>query len=365
MKKIRYKERIRNNRCAHLRNNRHAVHIQKVREQRRRELHEFIVRKSGEQTLAHNTGRPVKDLALPPILSLTSAYDDTLAFLNEFRQCALQQRRVVRLDFTTLEHISPAAGLVLVAELDRWRRRFGFKPRVIDVDRWDANIRRLLEEMGFFRVLEVNNPPSSMPEDVTSPDVTFIGFRSRKEAYGEDARALRLELEEAVGAIVPNKGSLFRAVSEAMTNSLQHAYPPFMKNNARIEYRRWWMSGSYERSRKILRVLFFDQGVGIPATLPRNHKREHIHQILDRLGLARGDAAMIQTAIEIGRSATQKPHRGKGLGEIQKLVDQFAEGRLRILSGRGEYIYVSHTGVTLVKHHAPLGGTLIQWEVAL
>ena len=63
------------------------------------------------------------------------------------------------MDFTTLREITPAAALILAAEIDRWRRLTDIQPTVLDVDDWDPAIARLLHDMGLFELVEAQNPP--------------------------------------------------------------------------------------------------------------------------------------------------------------------------------------------------------------
>ena len=354
--------------------NRQIIHAKKsaarkLSERRKRHrgrvdaLREHLATLTDEKTQTKGR-RTRRELVLPEVLSLSSNYDRFVQVIREFRKSARGGRRPAALDFKNIRKVSPAAALVLVAELDRWRRLSGGKLRAVDLELWDPEVRQLLQEMGFFKVLEVGNAPILDNERLDS-DTTLIQFRTEDMVIGETAVRVREDIEAVLGGEVPNRRELFRAVSEAMTNSLQHAYPPHLRRDKTCAYNRWWMAGSYRRSKKLLRILFYDQGVGIPKTLPRKFPMEKIRGFFTNLGIQRDDASMIQAAIELTRSSTEQPHRGKGLPEIQRFVSDFQDARLRILSGRGEYIYISKGKTSLISHAIPLGGTLIQWEIGL
>ncbi|MCJ9428155.1 hypothetical protein [Kordiimonas marina] len=305
-------------------------------------------------------------LALPAQLSLSHNYEETVSFLHDFRKCIFEDRCPLQLDFTTLKHVSPGAALVLVAEIDRWRKLFKFRPKAVDLEKWDTKIRHLLKQMGFFNVLNVSNAPTDELSEVdAAPDGViseFLEFTSSDKVVGELAISLRQKLEELAGEGMPERGGLYRSISEAMTNVLKHAYPDEIRNSVSCLPDRWWMSGSFRRDQRRMTVMFFDQGVGIAKTLPRRFGWEQIQGFLAKLGLTQDDASMIRAAMEMGRSQTGMPYRGKGLPDIRALIDKLGEGRLRIVSGAGHYQYTSETDVTLKNHSKSLGGTLIQWD---
>ncbi|WP_409743606.1 hypothetical protein [Ferrovibrio sp.] len=275
---------------------------------------------------------------------------------------SLRRNRPLRLDFTTLREVSPAASLVLAAELDRWRRIRQFRPRVLDYEKWDAEISRLLYEMGLFDLLQVSNPPLHL--GAGEPSVSFIRFRSHVGAAGDEAKQLRLSLEALTGRL-PNTRVLYRALSEAMSNVRHHAYPNHVPRwPAPILKDRWWMAGSYEHVSGRLRILFYDQGWGIPRTLVREHGIEQVRQVLNLFNLVPDDdAKMIKAALNLGRTRTGNPHQGKGLPDMLKLASQRPGATLRILSGKGEYIYTCDGPEQLRVLTVPLDGTLIQWEM--
>lgn len=303
---------------------------------------------------------PVFSLELPDELSLTTNYDETLLFFTRLRR-SIKERRRARLEFTTLRKLSPAASLMLAAELDRWRRLFAVKPRVIDYDNWDPDVRRMLQEMGLFELLSVGNPPLTEPGP---KDPRLIRFRSDDRAVGDHAIELRKQLEHLAGPI-GSRSQLFRGLSEAMTNVLRHAYPKDGKYELSVLPNRWWMSGSVDPGTRTLRAMFFDQGVGIPSTLPRTKGIELLRGFMADLGLIDDDASRIKAAMQMGRSRTGRPHRGKGLPDMCDLIDSVQRGSLRIVSGKGEYIYNGSGLEQLQTHKRSIGGTLIQWEIEL
>ena len=304
-----------------------------------------------------------RSLMLPNTLSFEKNYKETTIFFDNLRDAA-KKRALLKIDFTTLQEVGPAAVLVLAAELDCWRLGCGQKIRVLDIDKWNQSIRHILDEMGLFDLVRVENRPPVL--DSCRPSTHFIRFKSSDVADGDLARDLRADLEAVTGRI-PGWQHLYRGLAEAMTNVRQHAYPRSgHETSARGKIRKWWMCGAYDQRRKVLTCSFFDRGVGIPATLPRKHARERIRGVLNKLGLPRDDASLIAAATAMGRTSTGAEHQGRGLSDVMEFVRRSGSGgRLRILSRRGRYLYDGRGKPDTVLLPSSIGGTLIEWEITL
>ncbi len=124
------------------------------------------------------------------------------------------------------------------------------------------------------------------------------------------------------------------------------------------------MAGSIDQDKREFMIMFYDQGVGIPVTVPRKHPIEHWGGLLSDLGLVPNDANMIKAATLLGRSRTGEEHRGYGLQDVINIVKICEKGEVRILSGRGEYCYRSDGSEVSRNHKRNLGGTLIQWHLS-
>ena len=95
-----------------------------------------------------------KRIPLPANFSLDDDRDAVLGFIEELRQQGVRDQTRIFADFCPLRHVGAAGALVLAAELDRWRKLKGIRLRAIDHKKWDPEIRRLMNEMGLFEVLD-------------------------------------------------------------------------------------------------------------------------------------------------------------------------------------------------------------------
>lgn len=174
---------------------------------------------------------------------------------------------------------------------------------------------------------------------------------------------MRDQLHDLCGA-VPNRFGFFDALCEAMSNVVHHAYQDEDPNGLpRIPGNRWWMTADFDLDKHVLRIAFLDQGVGIPARLPRSGLGEALSGILSKLG-RNDDAARIDAALQYGRSSTGQPGRGKGFHDMEMFVDFNNDNWMRVLSGHGECVYRSGRFEPR-RHELAVVGTIIEWSLVL
>ena len=300
-------------------------------------------------------------LELPSDLSLERNYDEVMNFFADFRSYTIDKKQLVYVDFRPVRRVSAAASLILAAELDRWHKTSRRTLQIRDAAEWDPDVFRLLNEMGLYDLLSVINKPP--PQQ--SGNQKFIKFRSSNLVLGELAVSLREDLVQIFGDdSFARRRLLYEALVEAMSNSRRHAYPEDFPKSLSTPIGLWWMSGAYNPNNKTLTVMFYDQGVGIPATIPRKGRWEHLRGWLAEKGLSDDDASRIKASIELGATQTKEPHRGLGMQRnILRYVEGHPNDRLRILSAKGEYIYHGDGTDEFKNHTRSLGGTLIQWEL--
>ena len=325
-----------------------------------------------------NGGRPqaprignvnyTESIDCPPNMSLAENFDGVTEVLEKIRWHSTRQRNErVYINFKEIEQISPGAALVVAAELDRWNHLIhqrGRKLRAVDVEDWHDDVRDRLEDMGFFGLLHVQ---VRAREDRDGSGTRYIRFRSGRRVEGKAVEDLRtLDLEPFFRNNVPNRRRLYAAVTEAMTNVVHHAYGQDASFSTRPH---WWLSASHNVEEGEIRILLYDQGVGIPATLPRKF-RERMQQLLQDV-VRPTDAHVIQAAHELARTATEQRHRGHGLQrDVRRYVESVdCVSAYRVTSLRGQYTWRKGpdgaTQESRRNYRRPLPGTLIEWRLTL
>jgi hypothetical protein len=169
--------------------------------------------------------------------------------------------------------------------------------------------------MGLFELLKLppleNNSPTN--------DTTFLKFISGKNSEGEKAKQLRENIERVIGKSLEQKLHLFDGLTEAFTNTTQHAYD---KDNSK-EFDKWWITASYKQEDKKLIVSMYDRGNSIPTTMHTDKKWSWIW--LDERKRTK-HSKLIKIAMETSfknkntRTKTEEPNRGKGLKQLLDFI---------------------------------------------
>jgi hypothetical protein len=280
------------------------------------------------------------------------------------------------LDFTTIKECGPAAALSLASEFHRSRLIVPWIIPLIDIDRWRGNVVGMLDEIGFFDLLEIQHPRKELPESETRVVKFSSGEMVESNAGGKLLEALAqiiksLDREEELDAtLAASRKRLFGALVEATENTRVHAYEG-VDDPAAVH--RWWMTGAVDRAKKELTIMVYDQGISIPASLPLWKGYPWIHKAFSRmLGQVppAEDQSYDGTRIRLAMgaplsSSSGLPYRGKGFPAYKDVVHQCRSGRLRIISRRGEFIYETGKRARAKVLETPLLGTLVEWNLSV
>ncbi len=301
----------------------------------------------------------------PENLSFTYNRDVTQKFFQNMRteiDVAISERRRLMVDPAPIKSINPAAALCLLAEFDRWQRLWGVgRLRPVTLRTWHQPVVRRLSDMGFFELLK-----TPVPEALRSggPGANrFIRFVTDVVADTQHSVTFRREVGAPLSETSQLSLTLYRSLCEAIANAVEHAYPNPTTFPDRVG-KRWWLMGSVDTDQNRLRVVVLDHGISIPGSLPNSRRWPEISKLIQIFTGEPTDGALIEAAMEYGRSRLETPQRGKGLGDIIALSDASPQNRLRIFSRNGYYVRtngLSHSGVS----RYPINGTLIEWDLAL
>ncbi|QOV67787.1 hypothetical protein [Citrobacter sp. BDA59-3] len=314
-------------------------------------------------------------LTLPPEMDFSDNYAVTVQHINAIRM--LSERKglpnasyqLASVNFHNLKKISTSAALVLTAELSKWddaiRQRL--TPRI---DGWDKDILRNFYELGFFELFKKSRNLKLDFEELKSSDngKRFVKYLKGKCGEIAKTKVLKREIIELVGEAIEKWIFLHSGLSEAITNVSHHAYPV---DSGFKEYdKNWYLTGSYDIDSKVLKIVFYDQGVGIPKTLPASKVWEKALSVLAKIPVMERfrDEELLKAAVELDRTSTDENDRGKGLQDLLEFIRQRENGYLSIMSLKGLYKHSMNQGVTKVKTESfasPICGTLIIWSVSL
>lgn len=270
-------------------------------------------------------------------------------------------------DLSCVRNISPEFALMLAAEYERLHDLTGWRSSAIDAHKWHMDVFSLLEDIGYFRLLEIRRSPAI---GNLTPNTVVLKFRSAKMANGTETGKLIDALERIANEHLPNSSvdfdRLAGAVLEGITNTKQHAYPAELAKTFRFT-NRWWATGVIDKDDRRISAIIYDQGASIPATIMKAPWFPRLVDAVKRLTSWRNfendDGALIAGAMAVGRSHTKLPHRGKGLADMESFMRTCNKGRLSIRSRSGEYISNAVGDTKKLTHSSPIPGTLVQWDV--
>jgi hypothetical protein len=313
-------------------------------------------------------------LDLPATMNFSSDYELTALYLMAIRRLATKapSRRRLHLgsvNFEGLRDISTSAALVLTAELSKWEDtiRAKLKPQI---SRWDPFILAKFHDLGFFELFNISVLDGYENKSEYTQESKVVKYIKGHTGDLAKTRFLKDQIRLIVGEEVNKWVFLNTGLSEAITNVTHHAYPIDDNGSFAAKDKTWYLTGSFNASSKELKVVFYDQGIGIPKSLPASDVWERALKYLAKFSLLeqKRDSTMLKAAVELSRTSTGEADRGKGLQDLLEFVKQRGDGYLSIISHRGLYKYTVSGGASTVKsgHFGnPIRGTLIIWQTTL
>lgn len=308
---------------------------------------------------------PARLIHAPSKLCFDENYDEMLGFIRDvqflfYSRNYRSAKSLFVVDLSNVREVYLDAALVLSAEYHRGLiSKPGYRPPIDDLD-WPPRVRKLLEMLGFYKLVRSLSRSSDGQDDVPF-EIKFVPFVHGFDVRGELVDELIEKLKDAAGA-TPKRIATYGALLEAIKNVRNHAYPQTAAPQLPPRVEAWWGAGAYYPRRGTLAFAMLDQGIGIPATLPARSIWDAVKRLCPP---EFNDSDVIAGAIELGRTSTGLLERGNGLWTICRLVTELPGSHVRILSGRGELIYASDGSVDKKLHDNPFCGTLIEWSLVL
>lgn len=312
---------------------------------------------------------------LPEKMNFAEEYDVTILQVLAIRKLAETKRaprnhdsyRLVSVNFDNLKSISTSAALVLTAELSKWDDALRQKLRPKS-DNWDKEILNKFTDLGFFDLFQ--NPPLEPLLSHEPADVKLVQYIKGKCGDSKKTRVLREKLTTIVGDEISKWTFLRCGLDEAITNVSHHAYPndkKFAEND-----KNWYLTGSFNSQSKEIKIVFYDQGIGIPKSLPTSDVWEKALDFLSKIKIPiadrKKDEVLLRAAIQLDRTSTAETDRGKGLQDLLEFIRHRKNGYLSILSLKGLFKLTIDNGTETIKtEHFDNGvcGTLIIWSAIL
>ncbi|PSN08543.1 ATP-binding protein [Siccibacter turicensis] len=287
-------------------------------------------------------------------------YELTNKFLGEIHDCIKKGRRIF-IDFRNTKKISAAAMLSFLAEVDVLIKKHKHGYRCINFSHpYNEKIESILIQVGFYELLRKQKRTTKEFEDVT-----FWKYTSGSCSEPILAKEMMGEIKKELAQRASKK--LYRGFTEAMSNSVEHAYIDDKEHTETDDTAKWWTFAGI-RDKQLI-VVICDKGVGIPKTLPKTQGVSSLRALIANLGYSLDnvkDSIFIKASTEVQKTRTGERYRGKGLKDIKSVIDSIGTGYMSIFSNRGRYIYKGHSGnineVTF-DQKSSVRGTIIEWSI--
>lgn len=291
----------------------------------------------------------------PEIFSLVGDYRlKLLAFIDKLKELALDKKKHIMIDFSKTKKMVTSGTILFTAELRNLHRLTGDQLKFRCHRPKNNKVAQVLKQIGLLRLLKQDMYIVPKDDDVVNWRVAY-----GKRVVGEKYKNI---VDYHDGELTPILDtSLYKGLTEAMTNCHQHAYIAErdvgpVKNDEEA----WWMF-SQEKDDNLV-VVFCDLGVGIPGSLPITNSTWY-DQILKVMGYI-NDGELIRQAIELSRTRTHKRYRGKGLRQLVDVVMHSPGARLMIFSNTGLYEVVDGKE-SCHNFYGNINGTIIEWVLPL
>lgn len=290
-------------------------------------------------------------IQIPPRFDLVENTEVSVSFLDQLRKAILiKPCRKVSLDHQPMLQVSPAAGIVLIAELFR---ADNYAPKCRKISKLPKNpeVAELLEKIGYWQYFGVKYTGKQ------SSNRQFMIHKTGNRITPRLVMEMIIHFRDAVKFTPREEKRLYVALIECLDNVMNHAYPYKRRYDPPCLRHQWWVLAYRDAETHEVCVCFYDQGVGIPETMR--------HRAQDQLVLfSETDGELVIKAVVEGYySRHLGATRGTGLPSLKQFIDEANSGELIIVS-RNVMCTFPHGGKPTYKDLSEsFCGTLIQWRI--
>lgn len=175
--------------------------------------------------------------------------------------------------------------------------------------------------------------PVDLAGKMPGPHLSIVPMISGINADGAPLQEI-IEFLTDVAAVFEQDPAIYEALVEAAYNSVLHAYPNDTPARHMSRDKRWWATACWLPDENVVKFYVYDQGVGIPSTLPRWSSWEELRGMIKNwplVGAAINDQSLlIEAAIEVSRTSRPNTGHGNGLSDVVRPIKELKGGLVRI-----------------------------------
>lgn len=307
--------------------------------------------------------RPLVKVEFPKEFGLydSATREPLLTALSRLRWAASSASvRHVVIDLSDVRQLNSCGTLLFVAEVDRLMEIPECAKKIDIVEPVDDTVCQMFQHIGFYEKFSIKERFSHIEnKDV----IDWIYGVGEENNLGDVVHKLPSYLTGARNKSL--KMAVTGGMTEAVANSAEHAYIGSRDDGVPLPTpKRWWMFARKVESHVL--VVICDLGIGIPRTLNVTWTEDLSSFLKTMTGKKREDHQLIKFALTVGKTRTNLKHRGKGLKDILKVVQEQKVGGLRIYSNKGVYFVDGESGnAGAFSSSQSIFGTLVQWMIPI
>lgn len=300
---------------------------------------------------------------MPKVLSLhmSEARNKLVETIGRIRRFAVDSGiRTVTINFDDVEILHPCGTLLFVAEIERLLGEPECAAKLQCTYPTNDVVEQLFQHIGLLQKLGLQPRIERIEAENVVVWLYEVGHEDNLNSImGALPELLKTSGNKALRMAVTS------GMTEAVANSAEHAYIHRRKDGTNLKVPHdWWIFARQED--EDISVSICDLGIGIPRSLPQTFPEELATFLKTRAGRKKMDHQMIELALKVGRTRTNKSYRGQGLKDILRVVMEQKVGQLKIYSNKGVYMFNGKTGyMNSYSEASNIMGTLVQWKIPL
>ena len=310
---------------------------------------------------------PLERINAPTRFNLTNGDGvEVVKFLKAVANRVLNQQKPVKLNFRNTEFFFVPGAILLFAELNRIINLSTIQKPITIIDPYKPKPREVMKQIGIHQLTadECNVIPSK-------DDVIFWKATKGATQTGDDLGPILEFVAERANKEHTNQielSGLWRGVSEAVANTIDHAYKLARADNfIGLVETKWWMFTQIKDARFAIAVC--DLGCGYKMTINHTIPESFRSRWKKIFNAENQDSSAIKIAMEYGRSGTKESNRGKGSKDALSVLVKHGSGTLVILSNTGWVQYIIRgSKKEIIKQgniEIDIGGTIVWWDLPL
>ena len=301
-------------------------------------------KKFKQKTISHRSTKSI--IEFPEYISIVNQKYRSL-LIAALRNIHIKDARnePIILDFRNVKVLYPDGAIYLIHKLDTIQNKELVKGR----SSYTLTVKAMLSKLGIHKLMKIKEYKATNQ----NPMVERWHFIEGVNAVLGDKYD---EIEQQVDKIVKDKKSkmiLHNAISEAITNVINHAY------DKTDTYKKWLLFFALVPKDDCCFIVLSDLGKTIPATIPVTWKEKAMN--ISDLVLSKKDSQLIELATKMHKSSTGLNYRGKGFTDIMEVEQKLNGSKVMVASRKGAWS--SEDGHN--DYIEAISGTTVGWSLPL